>query len=113
GSARRSRPAIVDQFSDRYLQGAAVGKDHRALDEILQFANITRPMPPRKLLHRRDRDGLNLLLHAATVLLGEVADQKRNIFGALPQRRDANRKNIKAIIKIATELSVFNHFVEV
>src|ERR1700674_1763920 len=41
----RSVPAVVAQFTDWNLQRCAVGKDHRTLDEMLQFTNIPRPMP--------------------------------------------------------------------
>ena len=58
----------------RRSQGRAFCKDHRALDEILEFSDIARPIPLGQRLHHVGRDGLDLLIHAASMLGDEIAN---------------------------------------
>src|SRR5580700_7290152 len=103
----------VGQFRDRRLQRRAVGKDYRTLDEVLQLANIPRPMPTRELPHGCGGNRFDLLVHEAAVLLRKVADQQWNILRALTQRWDADRKDIQTIVQIAAELAILHHFFQV
>src|SRR6266481_846190 len=109
----RGVPAIVAQFTDRSLERRTTGKDHRTLDEVFQLANISRPMPTGELPQGRSRNGFDLLLHAAAILLREVADQERNVSGTFAQRWDADRKHVQAIVQVAAELAILHHLFQV
>src|SRR5882762_6283642 len=108
-----SVPADVAQFPDWSLQRRAVGKDHRTLDEILQFTNIPWPMPTRELSHGRGGNRFDLLIHSAAVLLDEVAGQQGNVLWAFAQRRDADREHVQAIVQVAAEFAILHHFFQV
>src|SRR5256885_9679715 len=70
-------------------------------------------MPRREFLHGRSGNGFDLLFHPATILLGEIADQQRDILRSLSQWRNANGKNIEPIIKVAAELAVLDHLFQI
>jgi hypothetical protein len=61
------------------LSGSA-REDYRTLDEILQFPNVSRPLPIRQGLHCGGRNCLNVFLHLSCELVDEVANQHGNIF---------------------------------
>src|SRR5690348_13628506 len=88
-------------------------KNHGTLDEMFQLTNISRPMPAGKLPHGHSGNRFDLPLHAAAVLLREVADQKRNVSWALAQRWDADREHVQAIVQVAAELAILHHFFEI
>src|SRR5258708_39890241 len=88
-------------------------KDHRTLDEIFQLTNVSRPMPAGELPDSRSRNRFDLPLHAAAVLLREVADQERNVSGTFAQRWDADRKHVQAIVQVAAELAILHHCFEI
>src|SRR5205823_9832859 len=85
----------------------------RTLDEILEFTNITWPMPSGKPLHRCSRNRLNPFLHSPSILLRKVTHQQRNVFRPLPQWRNSNRKNIEPVIQVAAKLTVLDHLFKV
>src|SRR5260370_495535 len=70
-------------------------------------------MPAGELPHGHRRNRFDLPLHAAAVLLREVADQERNVSGTFAQRWDADRKYVQAIVQVATELAILHHFFEI
>ncbi|MGA9509621.1 MAG: hypothetical protein WBV55_13480 [Candidatus Sulfotelmatobacter sp.] len=80
-------PPVVAEFCDWSLQCYPTCEDHRTLDEIFQLANISRPTPNGELLHGLGRNGFDLFLHTAAVLLREVSDQQRNIVPTFAPRR--------------------------
>src|ERR1700722_3324552 len=94
-SARhRGMSSILAEFCNWNLQCRPPREDHRTLDEIFQLTNISRPMPGRESVDGFGRNGFDLLLHAAAVLLSEVSDQQGNILRTFAQRRDADRKHV-------------------
>ena len=74
------------------LQRRAGGEDDRALDDVLQLADVARPGVARQGIHDRGRDGFDPPAHAAGELLGEMAHQSRDVVAALPQGRQHHRK---------------------
>ena len=62
------------QLAKRDVQYCTPREDHRAFNEILQFAYITRPVPAREGFHGFRGDGVYTLVHALRVLLSEVID---------------------------------------
>ena len=76
------------EFSHRSLEYRAGRDNDGALEEILQLANVPRPVVSTENLHRLGGNGVDPLVHPPGVLLDEVADQKGNIFAAVAQRRE-------------------------
>jgi hypothetical protein len=83
-------------------------QQQKTLDDIAQFANISRPCVLLErincLLGKWNR--LPSILRAD--LAGKVLDQRGQVFNALAQRRQLNGKDHDAMIEIAPELSGFN-----
>ncbi len=52
---------------------------------------------------------LDALVHAARELLREIANQLRNVGGALAQRRQRERENAEPVIQVAAKLAVGDH----
>ena len=88
-------------------------ENDRPLDEVFEFANIARPIPPSERLHNVRRNRFDLSIHAAGVLSDEVADEQRNVLAALPQRRDRDGENSQAVVEVAAKLAVGNHLFQV
>src|SRR5215475_1128333 len=70
-------------------------------------------MPPLQVGHGVGGDTLNSLLHLSAELLGEIANQQGNIFGALTQGRNANRKNVQSVIQVAADLPGLRHLLQI
>ena len=67
-ASRATVPAAVPpllQLSHRRLQHRTGRDNHRALDEVLQFPDVARPMIARQRLHRLGRNGQYSPVHAA------------------------------------------------
>src|SRR6185437_6510795 len=105
--------AVTADLADGHLERRTVGQDHRALDEVLQLANVPRPLGEGKLLHGGGGDRLDLFFHAAAIFLGEVTHQERNVLGTFPQRRDADGKHVQPVIQVAAKLAALDHFLQV
>jgi len=57
---RRLRPASEVKFGIQN-EHRAIGQDHRSLDDVLQFANVPRPMVIHETLHSLRWDAIYLL----------------------------------------------------
>ncbi len=90
----------------------AARQDHSAFNEILQFADISRPFACCEGLHSDRRNRLNFLLHLFCKFLREITDQERDIFVAIPQGWDTDRKNVQAVKQVAAKLARHNHFLQ-
>src|SRR5688572_4068494 len=52
----------------RDLKAGTARHNHGSFNDVLQFTNVSRPLPLRQPAHRRPRNALNLLPHAPRVL---------------------------------------------
>src|ERR1700719_2606270 len=59
------------QFGERRLQNRARREDDRALNEVLQFADVARPLPAHQSFHGSRGNAGDGLSH----LTGELADE--------------------------------------
>src|SRR5580704_18994495 len=109
----RNGSAVSLQLGDRHFKSGAPSKDHSSFDKVLQFANISWPMPTRELFQGSRGYRFDLLFHAPPIFLGEVSHQQRNVLGTLTQGRDANWKHIQTIVKITAELALLDHLLEI
>src|SRR6267143_2560990 len=77
--------------------------NYRSLDDVLQFANITRPGVRLKQIEALFVDRLKALSCFPCVAINEVLDQQGNVFSSFPQRRHLYWKNVEAIKQVAPE----------
>jgi len=101
------------QFRDRHIKCLAAREDYSALDEILQFPNVARPLPIRQGFHRAGRNRFDVLLHLPGEPVHEVANQHRNIFPPFPQWRDPNGKDIQSAVQIAAKFACGDHLFQI
>src|SRR5205807_5379255 len=97
----------------RSLQGRTTSENYCSLNQVFQFADVSRPVPACQLPHTGSGNRFDLLLHAAGVLLGEVTHQQRNVLRTLTQRRNLNGKDVEPVIKVAAELVFRDHLFQV
>jgi hypothetical protein len=71
------------------------------------------PVATGKSFHCGCGNGFDLLLHAASICLCEIAHQEGNVLGPFPQRWNADGKHVQPVIKIAAELAIFDHSLQV
>src|SRR5580692_2373277 len=89
-------------------EGFAIAQDNSALDHILQFAYIPRPVVILKHPQGLLIDVLKLFSRLLRVPFDEVFHQERNIVRPLSQRRQMNRKNIQPVEEVLPESSGLN-----
>src|SRR6267143_1815722 len=77
--------------------------NYRSLDDVLQFANITRPGVRLKQIEALFVDRLKALACFPCVAINEVLDQQGDVFSSFPQRRHLNRKNVEPVKQVATK----------
>ena len=92
---RPRKPTLIDREILR------VAHDYGSLDDVLQFANVTRPRVRLKQFQAPLVHPANALSRFPRVAIDEVSDQHRNIFPSFPQRRYLDRKNVEPIKEIA------------
>src|SRR6266478_843396 len=92
------------QISHVDAEGGTRRDNYRALDHILKFSYVPRPMISAQGIHCRRGNSFNHSVHAAGKLLREVPHQERDIPLAFPQGRDVDGKNIQAKEEIGSEL---------
>ena len=56
---------------------------------------------------------VDLLLHAANILLREIPHEQRNVLRALTQRWNSNRNYVQSIIEVASKLFLVNHLLQI
>src|SRR5260370_24889357 len=83
--------------------------DYGALDQVLEFSYVPRPMISGQRIHCRRWNRINRPVHAPGKLLREVPHQERNIPLPFPQGRNVDWKNIQAKEEIGPELLLAHH----
>src|SRR6266513_3904663 len=90
-----------------------MGKNYRSLYEILQLSHVTWPVIGLERFHGLRRDRLDARLHPLGEFLSKVSNQQGNIFRAVPEGRDGNRKDFEPVIQIAAKLLFLHHPTEI
>ena len=83
--------------------------DHRPLNSVLQFPNITHPRLLLQLLDGAWRNSRDLLVHSHRELVNEMLHQHGYIFTSLAKRREFDMKYIQTVKKIRSECAFFDH----
>src|SRR5712664_2009533 len=97
------------QARERGVQDAARSKDYTPLDEILELANVPRPLIGSERRHRFRRNVFDLLTHPAGINLDKMFHQRWNVFAAPPQRWQGERKHIQTIVEVAAKFVALHH----
>src|SRR5262249_31476713 len=84
-------------------KGVRFTDNHRSFYDVLQLANVARPMLGLEQLQTLAVDGSDLLPRFPCEALDEGFDQQGNIFPSLTQWRHGNRKDIEPVKKIVTD----------
>ena len=98
---------------ERDGQPRAGREDDRSLDQVLELADVPGPCVVAQRVQGLGRNRLDLPLHPRGEAPDEVPDQRLDVLRALPQRRDADREDVQAIIEVITEAVLFDHLGEV
>ena len=85
----------------------------RALDGVFQFANIAGPVVRQKQLARFVGDAANRSCGISVVALDEEIHQRKDVFFAIAQRRDEDRDDRQAIVKILAEVAFAHGFFQI
>ena len=95
------------------VQGAALGKNDGALNDVLEFAHIPRPVMGSQLT----QDGLcqarGAAVHPLSALSDEMDRQLRNVFWAFTQRGNVKREDTESIVEIFTKATGFDFLFQV
>src|ERR1700722_9299686 len=94
---------FFSNFRQRSVKRSAPRQDHGSLNKILKLTNVAGPLHARQSLHDSRRDRFDALLHLLRMLLHKIADEQGNVFSAVPQRRNTDRKDIQPIVQITAE----------
>src|SRR6202035_5747392 len=90
-------PVFVDR---EYLSFA---KDHRTLDDVLQFADVSGPRIGLKQFQRLLVDTFYVLASFSRIAIDKVFHQQRNVLSALSKGRYVNRENVQPIKQVTAE----------
>src|SRR5580704_5571873 len=114
-SSRRRRNGCRLSSSSRQRIGkhAIVGEDHGAFDQVLQRANITRPMVLAERRYGFQRNVLDLPAQPAAENLDKMCHQRRDVFAARPQSWQYQGKNIETVVEVTTKFATIHHLYQV
>src|SRR5882757_6731055 len=98
------------QFSEGDAQLFAGREQDSALDEVFEFADVTRPGIMREGVHGICGNVFDILVELAAESLHEIANQQGEIFGTLAERGNLNGENIQAVIEVAAKGALGNAF---
>src|SRR5258708_37378018 len=91
------KPTLIDREILR------VAHDYRSLDDVLQFANVTRPGIRLKHFQSLFVYPAYALSCFTRITIDEVLNQQANVFLPFTQRRHLNRENVEPVKEVAPE----------
>src|SRR6266436_3441369 len=105
------RMAGLGKFKIAHIdaKGRARRDDYGALNHILKFSYVSRPLVSAQGIHCHRRNRFDNFFHTSGKLLREVPHQQWNIPLPFPQGRDVDRKDIHAEKEIRSELLLAHH----
>src|SRR6185503_7842036 len=81
----------------RQLEAGAAREDDRAMDGVLQLADVPGP----RMAHEACHD-----------LRHEVAYEKRDVLGPLAERGKVYRNDVQAVVEVGSEFSILDQLLE-
>src|SRR5712671_876011 len=96
------KPGFIDR------KGFPIAHDHRALNDVLQFANVARPVIPLEQVESIFANRSNLFTGFSCVTIDQVFHEQLNIVNALAQCRQSNWENVEPVEQILPKRA-FSH----
>ena len=93
---------------DVHVGTLAGGKDHGALDNIFEFADVAWPVVVHEQLQRGRRELQGRLGVFLAITLDEVGEQERHVFAAIAERGKLEMNNVEAVKEIFAEAAFAN-----
>src|SRR6266849_6684445 len=90
-----------------------ITQDHRALDEVLQLADVARPVVRMKQRRRRRGDAADPLADALGVAMGEVFDEQGDIGPTVAEGGHVQGEHVEPIEEVRAEGAVGDGGVEI
>src|SRR3989454_7923637 len=91
------------ELGERNFERSPLREDHGPLDEVGKLAHVPGPRIPAEGVERLARDHLDVSVHRAGEALHEETDQRGDVLGSLPQRRDVDGEDVQAIVEVVAE----------
>src|SRR5882724_1584146 len=112
--AHRQRAApLADVAWDVRGADLALGREHHhRLDEILELADVPRPIGIDENLLRVGRDAAEVAVVLLCELRDERADQERDVAAPLAQRRQIHREHVEPVEQVVPERPQRDRFLE-
>src|SRR6516225_1318888 len=82
----------------------SIAENGRALKNVSELANVARPVIVEQRLPRLPRDARRRPADRPSDLLNERFRQRQHIVAAFPQRWEANRKDVEAIVQVLAKV---------
>src|SRR5947207_7983384 len=86
-----------------HVEHLAAPEDQRALDHVLELADVAGPPVALEDRERRGGHGAHGLAELRRPVLDEVGDEQRDVLAPLAQRRDVDRDDVEAVEEILSE----------
>src|SRR5580704_16757262 len=87
-------------------------QDDIALDQVLEFADVSWPMIFVQHGHEVEREGAGAAVVFAVVIFEEVVNERLDVATALAEWRHAQIDHVDAVVQILTEGSILNFDVQ-
>src|SRR5208282_904380 len=101
------------QLCSWHIQFVPWREYHAALNEVLQFADISRPIGIHQTLHRCSWDGPDTLLHSTGEARCKKVHQQWNVFTPFAKWRDFYREHIEPVKKVLAKLIIADHVLQI
>ena len=78
-------------------------RNHRALHDVAEFANVAGPRIGLQRCHVLPADRLDAPAEGVREFFNETPDEDRNVLAPLTQRRHADREDVEPVVEIVPE----------
>src|SRR5262245_11990869 len=109
--ARRRRPYGLHR-EWRQLEPSIVRQAHRAMEDVLQLADVPGPRVAHQRLDHVRGNRVDAPADVAGVMRDEVPDEQRNVLGPFPKRGQVDREYVQTVVEVGAEFPCFHELVE-
>ena len=97
----------------QYLQRGSLADDHRTLDDTLQLAHVAGPVVVLEGVQGLFHHGFDLSSYFLIEFGDKKIDKQRDVFLALPERRDRDGENVEPVEQVLPEPAIADLFLQV
>ena len=113
GTARGGTLGGIVEINVGGVERGGGGKRDAALDDVLQFADISRPVIVHQSLHRFGRNSGDGFSGFLCVALEKIIGERGNVFLVIAQRRNVDGHDVQAVVEVLAERAFFERGAEV